>query len=161
AVGLWFPPTPFAKLSLGAWSFSFPRQPRPPAPAPAAPSGPRLAPGPGEKARRGSRPGHCAAGAWSCGRARPAPLPGLLGWAQLPGPRTRGALENRPLPEGPQRPRLRAPGWRPYLAPGAPRCPLSGSKEGSLVLQHRAKRRFRPARHPRARTHPALAGPLT
>lgn len=71
AVWFCFPSTPLDKLSPGAGSPGFPRQPRPPPwvhspPRPAA-RAPRCEP-------RGGRPGHCAAGGASCGD--PCPDPG-------------------------------------------------------------------------------------
>lgn len=88
-----------------------------PIPAPAAaPSSPCLALGSGEEARWGGRPGHCAAGAGNCGRARPAPLPRLLGRTPLPRPRDTRDLGKPAASCG-------AVGlWSPSGRPTGPRC---------------------------------------
>lgn len=108
-------------------------------------------PGPGEEARRGGRPGHCAAGARSRGLAGPAPLHGDLGRAPLAGParaqpgkagrslRGRGAPGSRLAP----RPSSRGPLWQL-----AGRVPL-------FATLRRAPLQPSPApTHPRTHPHP-------
>lgn len=159
AVLLWFPPTPPAKLSLGARSFSFPQQPRPPRPPrPAARASPRAL-GRRRAGAAGQDTALLAPGAAGApGRPQ---CHGCWGGRRCPDPGRTEPWRPSRSPLGPRRSRLRDQGGRPYPVPGAPRGPLAGSEEGSLGLQQRGKRRFRPARHPRAHTHPAPAGSLT
>lgn len=155
AVRIRFLLTPPAELSPDLEPLAFPGSPGP-RPGFTARRAQRPAPplGPEEAARRGGRPGHCAAGAWSRGRARPAPEPGEMGRAPRPGhaePGTAGS--GAPSSGAAARPGSRDTGW-----------PLAGAERGSLYSQHRGKRRFSPARYPRTRAPtrtPALAGSLT
>lgn len=106
-------------------SSSFLWQPRPPPWV----HGP---PGPGEEARRGGRPGHCAAGAGSRGLAGPAPPHGELRRAPLAGPRRAQpgragrSLRGRGAPSS---------GLAPRPSSWGPSWQLAGSGEGSLYLQ--------------------------
>ena len=89
-------------------ALAFPGSPGP-LPGPMARRAQRPAPrlGPGEEARRGGRPGHCAAGAGSRGCARPAPEPGKLERGAPAPTRTLRDRESRPLPAGPRGSELR------------------------------------------------------
>lgn len=121
-----------------SWSRGLGPPPAALAPAPAAPNGPRLTLGSREEARRGRRPGHCAAGAaGSCGCARPAPLPRLLGRAPCRDPR-RTELRRTAANAGPR-------------GSDAPRWQLSGSKEGVPLFATLGKAPLQPSPAP---THP-------
>lgn len=123
-------------------------------PRAAAPSGPILAPGPREEARRGGRPGHCAAGAGS--------LPGELRRASLPGP---GGAE--PGRAGRSLRGRGAPSSGLALRPGSQRTPLAarGEQSGGAFICNtkQSTASAQPGTH--APTHPlaprAPAGSLT
>lgn len=141
AVWFCFPSTPLAKLSPGAGSPGFPRQPRPPPwvhgpPRPAA-RAPRCEP-------RGGRPGHCAAGGASCGH--PCPDPGRAE------PRRVGrSLRSRGAQSSGLEPRSGS-----LCTPVAAR----GERGGVPLFATLRKAPFSPAQHPRTHAPTRIRAPV-